>query len=198
MPDARGHDIITVITGVLMVPPVYASMVATNPEQAPLNTGLLVGAHLLSGMMFSPDLDLDSAIDDRWGLFGWIWWPYTQLVPHRHFWSHGLFLPPVLRLGYFTAVLIVLLFLLARVLAAVGIVVPEYHLYLATALRQVTAEHPQELTSFLLGFMTGGAAHTIADWLVTGGKRYLSLAGYRPRRSYASHDRSLHRRGWYD
>jgi len=53
------------------------------PDAAMRGTAILVGAHLLSGIMFSPDLDLDSAIDDRWGIFFWIWRPYMWLVPHR-------------------------------------------------------------------------------------------------------------------
>lgn len=197
MPDARGHDLITVLTGVAMIPTSYGLFAATDPEQAPVKAGLLFGAHLLSGMMFSPDLDLDSAIDDRWGLFGWIWRPYTMVIPHRHYWSHGLILPPILRLGYFLAVLMLLLFGMARALAAFAIVVPDYHERLASAISATILDHPEETMVFLFGFVTGGAAHSIADWLVTGGKRYLAMLGYRPRRSYANHDRSLHRRGWY-
>jgi len=148
-------------------------------------------------MLFSPDLDLDSAIDDRWGWFSWIWWLYTWLIPHRHFWSHGLILPPLLRLAYFFGALFLLIFVLARGLAALGMIVPDYHIRLANALMSLANEHPTETQVFLLGFITGGAAHTIADWLVTGGKRYLSRLGFRSRRSYANHDYSIHRsRSW--
>jgi uncharacterized metal-binding protein len=198
MPDARGHDLITVLTGALMVTPVYASLVVSNPESAALNTAVCIGAHLISGMMFSPDLDLDSAIDDRWGVFSWIWWPYMQIIPHRHFWSHGLIVPPLLRLGYFMAFLIVILFGVARLLAEIGIVVPYYHLLLADAVRSAMADDPERTSLFLVGFITGGAVHSIADWLVTGGKRYLAMVGFRAGRSYSNHDRSVHRRGWYD
>ncbi|MDZ4717961.1 MAG: metal-binding protein [Roseiflexaceae bacterium] len=197
MPDARGHDIITVITGFAMLPPAYAAYSASQPQQVAVPLSLLFGAHLLSGMLFSPDLDLDSAIDDRWGWFSWIWWLYTWLIPHRHFWSHGLILPPLLRLAYFFGALFLLIFVLARGLAALGMIVPDYHIRLANALMSLANEHPTETQVFLLGFITGGAAHTIADWLVTGGKRYLSRLGFRSRRSYANHDYSIHRsRSW--
>jgi uncharacterized metal-binding protein len=198
MPDARGHDLITILTGAIMAPPVFASLTASDPPSAALYTGVFVGSHLISGMMFSPDLDLNSAIDNRWGLFGWIWWPYMQVVPHRHFWSHGLVIPPLLRLGYFLAFVIVFLYGIARVLALIGIVVPDYHIHLVASLQSIMADNPTLTMCFFLGFITGGAVHSIADWLVTGGKRYLGMVGYRPRRSYANHDRSLHRRGWYD
>ena len=60
--------------------------------------------------MFSPDLDLDSAIDDRWGIFFWIWRPYMWLVPHRsRLLSHGLVIAPLLRLLYFYLVVLLLI-----------------------------------------------------------------------------------------
>jgi uncharacterized metal-binding protein len=193
MPNAQTHDLITVVSGVAMISPAYAAFAAADPDRAVLRTAILFGAHLLSGIMFSPDLDLDSAIDDRWGIFYWIWSPYTYVVPHRHFWSHGLVLAPLLRLAYFIGVLFLLLYLTALGLAEFGMVMPNYHNQLADALVRLVSAYPDETLIFLLGFVTGSAAHTIADWLVTGGKRYLTMAGYRPRRSYANHDRSIHR-----
>ena len=47
----------------------------------------------------------------------------------------------------------------------------------------------RETWSFVVGFCTGGAAHTIADWLVTGGTRYLNGMGFRVTRDYSNHDR---------
>ena len=101
MPGARTHDIITVATGLALAPLAYSTNIALElpPELALRHAALLAGAHMLSGIMFSPDLDLDSAIDNRWGIFFWIWRPYMWAVPHRSRWlSHGLLLPPLLRL----------------------------------------------------------------------------------------------------
>ena len=193
MPNAQTHDLITVVSGFAMLSPAYAAFLTADPERAVLRTGMLFGAHLLSGVMFSPDLDLDSAIDDRWGIFYWIWTPYAYIMPHRHFWSHGLILAPLLRLAYFFGVVMLLIYLTALGLTEVGMVVPDYHTRLADALVGLIAAYPDETLVFLLGFITGSAAHTIADWLVTGGKHYLARLGYRPRRSYANHDRSIHR-----
>jgi uncharacterized metal-binding protein len=177
-----------------MLTPAYRVWREVDPANAVLNTGLLVGAHLLSGMMFSPDLDLDSAIDDRWGAFHWIWWPYTWLIPHRHFWSHGLIVAPLLRLVYFYGVLNLLIFAVAWVLGQAGIIVANYHERLADAILLLVQQYPNQVLIFLLGFITGSAAHTAADWLVTGGKRYLTRLGYRPRREYLYHDWRLHTR----
>ena len=42
--------------------------------------------------------------------------------------------------------------------------------------------------AFIAGFITGSAAHSIADWLVTGGKRYLRRLGFRVTVDYSGHD----------
>src|SRR4029453_168392 len=112
MPGARAHDLITVVTGITLAPLTYSilSQSGVAPDVALANTGVLVGAHLLSGIMFSPDLDLDSRIDDRWGIFFWIWRPYMWFVPHRHrILSHGLAISQLLRLFYFYTVVVLLL-----------------------------------------------------------------------------------------
>jgi uncharacterized metal-binding protein len=193
VPGARTHDIITVITAAALVPPAYSAFSATEPSSAPQSVALLVGAHLLSGIMFSPDLDLDSSIDDRWGIFFWIWRPYMAVVPHRHFWSHSLVFSPLLRLVYFYLVLVAILISAAWLLAQVSVTLPDYHVLLTDAIRDLFVVYPERVRIFLIGFITGSAAHTIADWLVTGGKRYLRMVGIRVRRDYANHDRYVPR-----
>jgi len=193
VPGARTHDIITVVTAAALVPPAYTAFAATDPQGAAGSTALLVGAHLLSGIMFSPDLDIDSAIDDRWGIFFWIWRPYMVLIPHRRFWSHGLVIAPLLRLVYFYLVLMLLLFGLGWLLALFGIVLPDYHVRLTVLIRDLFVRYPEHVRTFLIGFITGSAAHTIADWLVTSGKRYLRMLGIRVRRDYSDHDRYVPR-----
>ena len=154
----------------------------------------IVGAHLLSGVLFSPDLDLDSAIDDRWGLLYWIWRPYMWALPHRHFWSHSLLFAPLLRLAYFYAVVSGLLFSWVWLLARLGVVVPDYHVQLFDSLRGWLQANPDVTLAVLIGFVTGSTAHTLADWLVTNGKRFLSIFGVRITRDYRNHDDDIHRR----
>lgn len=81
MPDARTHDMITLATGAALGPLAYGYFSGAgalgHPEAMAL-TLWLSGAHVVSGVLFSPDLDMDSAIDDRWGICcGWptsTWW----------------------------------------------------------------------------------------------------------------------------
>jgi len=191
MPGARAHDIITIVTGMALVPISYAAQVRLGvlPDAALRGSAILVGAHLLSGIMFSPDLDLDSAIDDRWGIFFWIWRPYMWVVPHRsRLLSHGLVIAPLLRLLYFYLMVVLLLIASAWLLALVGIALPDLHVRLRDALLGLMRDHPRETLVFVIGFITGSAAHSIADWLVTGGKRYLRRMGFRVTVDYSNHD----------
>ncbi len=197
MPSARTHDLITIATGVALAPITYRMLserALFGHAEAMRLTIWLVGAHLISGILFSPDLDLDSAIDDRWGVLRWIWRPYMRVVPHRHFWSHSLVFAPLLRLAYFYVVITGLIFLSVWGLAALGVVVPDYHLQLFMSLRRLIAANPEVSIALLAGFCSGSAAHTVADWAVTSGKQLLARLGLRIRRDYSRHDDSIHRR----
>jgi len=197
MPDARTHDVITVATGAALAPLTYSYLdgpLVLGHAAATAGTLWIVGAHLLSGVLFSPDLDLDSAIDDRWGLLYWIWRPYMWALPHRHFWSHSLLFAPLLRLAYFYAVVSGLLFSWVWLLARLGVVVPDYHVQLFDSLRGWLQANPDVTLAVLVGFVTGSTAHTLADWLVTNGKRFLSIFGVRITRDYRNHDDDIHRR----
>lgn len=197
MPDARTHDVITVVTGVALAPLTYnflSNQLFATHSDAMAGTLWLVGAHLVSGILFSPDLDLDSSIDERWGVFYWIWRPYMWALPHRHFFSHSLLFAPLLRLAYFYFVVTGTLFLWVWALARLGVVVPDYHIQLYEGLRATLAANPDATTAVLIGFCLGSAAHTLADWLVTGGRRFLGIFGMRIVRDYSDHDDSIHRR----
>jgi uncharacterized metal-binding protein len=191
LPGARTHDVITVVTGLALVPIGYSWVLNQSHASATaaVDTTLLVGAHLLSGIMFSPDLDIDSAIDNRWGMFYWIWRPYMWIVPHRSpLLSHGLVIPPLLRLLYFFAALALLYVGLAWGLGQIGVVLPDYYAQVADYLLSLVRTRPREVLAVLIGFVTGGAAHSIADWLVTDGKHLLHGVGIQAARDYSEHD----------
>lgn len=171
MPGAHTHDTITLISGAVLAPLTYFTLqnLTQSPEAARTDAILLFGAHILSGMMFSPDLDIDSAIDNRWGIFRWIWEPYMWVVPHRsRYLSHGLVLPPLLRILYFFAVTFLAFTGLAWALGRVGIVMPDYYRQVIDYLSLLAYSRPREVEVFLLGFITGSAAHTFADFGIIG------------------------------
>jgi uncharacterized metal-binding protein len=170
LPNHKTHDAITVVTGIALVPITYLTLqyFEVSNENVVSDIALLTGAHLLSGIMFSPDLDIDSEIDNRWGPFYWIWRPYMWAVPHGSLlWSHGLVIPPLLRLVYFFVVGTLVFLAVAWVLGGVGIILPDYPLRAISYLQQLAHTRPHQVEAFLIGFITGGAAHSIADWLIT-------------------------------
>jgi len=90
-----------------------------------------------------------------------------------------LVLPPLLRLLYLATILTLLFISIAWLLGQIGIVVPSYHLYVADYLVSLVYAYPRRTWLCAFGFITGGAAHSIADWLATGGKRFLRRVGLR-------------------
>jgi len=107
--------------------------------------------------MFAPT-SIDSAIDKRWGMFWWIWRPYMWAVPHRsRLLSHGLLIPPLLRLLYFLTVVTLLFLSLTWALGHIGIVVPDMMCKRSIIYLALPARHHAKCDGFL-GFITGGAA----------------------------------------
>lgn len=172
MPKAATHDIITVVSGVALAPLLYHGLQQLETAEIATAVGifdvaLFTLAHIVSGYYFSPDLDIDSKIHKRWGPFGVIWLPYRQMVPHRHFWSHGLVIAPLLRLVYLFIVLQLGLF--ALLMLQVHGVLADFALpKIDTALLfSLMLAHPRATGLVLGGFISGSAAHTISDWLVS-------------------------------
>jgi uncharacterized metal-binding protein len=74
-------------------------------------------------------------------------------------------------------------------LTKIGVVWPNLHDSLTEWILTIWADNPVECLIFMFGFCTGGAAHTIADWLVTHKKRLLRKFGIKLKRDYTNHDR---------
>ena len=62
-------------------------------------------AMLFGGLMFGPDLDIQSKQYTRWGVFRFLWLPYKVVFRHRSRWSHGLIFGTLIRVVYFTGVI---------------------------------------------------------------------------------------------
>lgn len=156
---------ITLLSGLALIPAAWL----LAPEQ-PLVTALTVtSGHFISGFLFSCDLDIDSTEYRRWGPLRILWWPYKEAVPHRSWISHGLVVGPLLRLAYFTFLVYALMWIVFGVL--------DRSAQLQTLVQQFTTslhDHPGIVYGFLIGFVLGGAAHSIPDWITTGTKRTIT------------------------
>jgi len=167
VPSTPTHDRITIIAGALLAPAYsFAQQHAGNEHAATL--GLIAGTScIVSGLWFSPDLDLDSWIHHRWGALAALWKPYKQLVPHRHWVSHGFVIGALLRLVYIACILLIVgcLYSLAvtRGLALAGMWV---HEIAAAAVR-----HSDAFSAALFGFIIGSDAHIAADVISSSWKR---------------------------
>lgn len=79
----KGHDTTTILVS---LPALLGMLYLGKPleDAVALFLGLLFG-----GMMLSPDLDIQSRIYERWGIFKYYWLPYQKLIPHRSPLSHS-------------------------------------------------------------------------------------------------------------
>ena len=190
MPDAKTHDLIGFVTGAALVPLAFQLLQnrGESPEQAVAGAALLGAAHMIGSWWLSPDLDIDSAIDNRWGPFFWIWRPYMWLVPHRHrIFSHSGF-SGIFRLIYLYVVIILLLMGTTIIASWLGYAPAEsYAGMFREWVKDLLRTHPREATLIAIGAITSDAVHTIADHLVTNGQRFLRSVGIRTRRSYRGH-----------
>src|SRR5256884_7237695 len=102
MPSGKSHDAITFI---LAAPTFVAAWGLTGKVALAL---LATGAMLFGGLMFGPDLDIQSRQYTRWGVFRFLWLPYKAVFRHRSRWSHGIVFGTLIRVVYFAAVLTLL------------------------------------------------------------------------------------------
>ena len=161
MPGYRVHDFLTFAAAVALVP-IYEALA---PRPDPHSAAILVGSCLLSGLLFSPDLDVASHPHRRWGRARPLWWPYQMAVPHRSWISHSLVIGPLLRLAYFFAVWYGLVWALLWAINEWLLPVDRnglVRIWRSDGVR-FARHHPEWITLALLGFVIGGLVHTVAD-----------------------------------
>ena len=171
MPSATTHDFVTLITAAVAVP-VLLDPTWALPDMSAVNMAVLVGSYLVSGLLFSPDLDTRSRPYMRWRWLRFLWIPYQRLVPHRSRISHSVVMGPLIRALYFA----VMLFLLGFVLyLLVNMLVPfdptGTLLQFARDTARWMQQHPSTVFYALVGFILGGATHVLLDTVFTWVKR---------------------------
>ena len=163
MPSGKTHDAITLL---LTVPTFVAAWGVTGSL---LLAGVATGATLFGGLMFGPDLDIQSRQYTRWGVFRFIWWPYKVMFRHRSRWSHGIIFGTLIRVVYFAFMIALLAaaaiflraFLVAHALPDVGELLRAWHAVEAGARLEGTGRAAALAT--LAGLWWGAASHTLAD-----------------------------------
>ncbi|GAB4462924.1 MAG: metal-binding protein [Armatimonadaceae bacterium] len=161
MPSGKVHDQITIVGAALAAP---AWWLLTPPPHDWTVGATLIGATLFSGLMLSPDLDLNSSIYRRWGPLRFLWWPYQKLIPHRSHLSHSLVLGPALRIAYFLFVCWVLFRVvtwgLSHFISFDRNALSEHYAGTVLGLYQL---YPQHTIMAAVGIFVGGFLHVGAD-----------------------------------
>lgn len=162
MPSGKTHDAITFILAV----PTF--VVAWGLTENLMLAVVTTCAMLFGGLMFGPDLDILSRQYARWSIFRFLWLPYRVVFRHRSRWSHGIIFGTLIRVIYFTGVL-VLLTLLAIYLYMMFTTGASPNLdQVALAWREVEASVGHSigrhaLWACLAGLWWGAASHTLTD-----------------------------------
>ncbi|HYO64321.1 MAG TPA: metal-binding protein [Pyrinomonadaceae bacterium] len=163
MPSGKTHDAITLL---LAVPTFAAGWGVTGSVAL---AAVVTVATLFGGLMFGPDLDIQSKQYTRWGVFRFLWWPYKVAFRHRSRWSHGIIFGTLIRVVYF-ACAVALLAAAAVYLRATFVTggPPDWaSLWRAwraveTGLGGYGVGRPEALAA-LAGLWWGAASHTLTD-----------------------------------
>jgi uncharacterized metal-binding protein len=82
LPSYKTHDMAALIAAPIIIG--VSTQITTLPN------ALAIGAaFMLSNRYLSPDLDIDSIMNKRWGILRVIWIPYKKVFHHRSFWTHS-------------------------------------------------------------------------------------------------------------
>jgi uncharacterized metal-binding protein len=169
MPSGKTHDLVTLA----LAAPTFAA--AWGLTGSLTLSAAATAATVFGGLMFGPDLDIQSRQYTRWGVFRFLWLPYKSAFRHRSRWSHGIVFGTLIRVVYFAAVLTVLFwaFVYARAFFTTGGGVPGWRevAHVWRAFEEVAASRgvgPHVLLAVLAGLWWGAASHTLTDvaWTV--------------------------------
>ena len=178
MPSGRTHDRIT-----LWSLPVVAALSFGLVHSTHL-TLFVSGGFLFSGLMFGPDLDINSRQFQRWGWFRWLWRPYQTSLNHRSFLSHGPLIGTALRVLYLATWLVVIIILAFGIDRILGL---EWSIFglLETGWRSLS-QHYMEVIALLVGLEVGAMSHSVSDWTSSAYKRFKAkgLPGLLPQSTY--------------
>jgi uncharacterized metal-binding protein len=172
MPSGEVHDKTTIAGAALAAPACF--YLTPSLSHDPTVVAALVGAVLFSGLMLSPDLDLNSAPYHRWGLFRHLWWPYQKILRHRSPLSHSYLVGPTLRIAYF--LFVVWAAFRAATWALTYVVAFDRNTLSVRYTDSFLAfwqAHPRHLAAVAARLFLGTALHVTADLVVTGFKRRL-------------------------
>jgi uncharacterized metal-binding protein len=164
MPSGKTHDWITLV----LTPPTFACVwwAAGGLKLA----AVVAAAMVFGGLMFGPDLDIQSRQYTRWGPLRFVWLPYKVVFRHRSRFTHGIVLGTLVRVVYFTGALalvaLVAAYLHARFVLGEPAPSPAEFALAWRGVEASLASHGVDravLLATFAGLWWGAAIHTLAD-----------------------------------
>ena len=164
MPSGRTHDRITLWSLPVVVGLSFGLVRSTHL------TLFVSGGFLFSGLMFGPDLDINSRQFQRWGWFRWLWRPYQSSLNHRSFLSHGPLIGTALRTLYLLVWLIVIMILALTINQILGL---EWKILgLVEITWRSLSQNYIEVIALFIGLELGAMSHSVSDWSSSAYKRF--------------------------
>jgi uncharacterized metal-binding protein len=157
MPSGQTHDRIT-----LWSLPVVTGLAIAFTRSGNL-TLLISGGFLFSGLMLSPDLDLNSRPFMRWGWLRWIWIPYQKSMRHRSVFSHGPIIGTTLRILYLACWIAWFSLLILLGVQLVQDLNFNWQDFSAVVGRWLS-NYWIELIALFVGLELGAMSHSLSDW----------------------------------
>jgi uncharacterized metal-binding protein len=165
MPSGKTHDRITFL---LILPTFLAAYALTYQLEVSVLATL---AMLFGGLMFGPDLDINSRQYHRWGPLRLLWWPYQKAFSHRSIFTHGIVVGTIVRIGYFCLVVTLVAFIGIYLLQFWQGKDPNAEILLSNitspAIKIIQAIPLNYLVAIFAGIWLGAASHTLADVVTT-------------------------------
>lgn len=164
MPSGQTHDRIT-----LWSLPIVTGLTIALTRSSNL-TLLVSSGFLFSGLMLSPDLDLNSRPFQRWGWLRWIWIPYQKMLKHRSIYSHGLVIGTTLRVLYLACWMLCLAMLIVGVVQLFQDVPWRWYGFAQEVGYSLNNYQAEWIASFA-GLELGAMSHSVSDWMNSAYKR---------------------------
>ncbi|MDL5050494.1 metal-binding protein [Oscillatoria amoena NRMC-F 0135] len=165
MPSGATHDRVTLWSLPLITGAAFS--LTRNGEL----TLLVAGGYLFSGLLLSPDLDLQSRPYKRWGWLRWLWIPYQKMLSHRSVLSHGLVIGTLLRVFYL-GLWIALISLLILGVVQLFRDTPWSWQAFGQGMQRSLLRYRWEWLAGFIGLELGAATHILCDRAGSAYKRY--------------------------
>jgi uncharacterized metal-binding protein len=163
MPSGKTHDFITFL---LAAPTAAVTYYFTTDW---VLAAVATAAMVFGGLMFGPDLDIQSRQYTRWGPLRFLWWPYKVALRHRSRWSHSIMLGTLIRVIYFlvviTLVLVVSLYIRDVYINHSSVSAATFTEAIARVWEIISPIKRGYLIAAFAGLWVGASSHTISDVL---------------------------------